>query len=82
MYQAIMIESRNQARQRLADAAGNAGANAVVAMRFDSHDLSDVMTQIVAYGDRGDHRQNVDGAARGRFRPGVGLPPTPPQGVG
>ncbi|HXH26431.1 MAG TPA: heavy metal-binding domain-containing protein [Candidatus Acidoferrum sp.] len=49
-YTRLLADSREQALQRLRDAAAAKGANAVVAMRFDSGDIGDVMNEVAAYG--------------------------------
>ncbi len=49
MTQAL-VESRNQAMQRLIEEATARGANAVLAMRFDTSELGQVWTEICAYG--------------------------------
>jgi uncharacterized protein YbjQ (UPF0145 family) len=46
----LLVESRNEARERLAREALNRGANAVVAMRFDCNEIADVMSEVAAYG--------------------------------
>lgn len=43
-------ESREEALQRLIDAAESKGANAVVAMRYDSNELFSSYQEILAYG--------------------------------
>lgn len=43
-------ESRAEAIERLAEAATAAGANAVVAMRYDSNELAGTFQEILAYG--------------------------------
>jgi uncharacterized protein YbjQ (UPF0145 family) len=43
-------ESRAEALERLSDAATQAGANAVVAMRYDSNELGGTFQEILAYG--------------------------------
>jgi uncharacterized protein YbjQ (UPF0145 family) len=43
-------ESRAEALERLSDAATAAGANAVVAMRYDSNELANTFQEILAYG--------------------------------
>lgn len=42
--------SRNEALGQLVEAARTRGGNAVVAMRFDTTELSDTLTEICAYG--------------------------------
>jgi uncharacterized protein YbjQ (UPF0145 family) len=49
-YTSLLTEARNQARERLAESARAKGANAVVGMRFDSSEIGDLMSEIVAYG--------------------------------
>ena len=46
----LAIESRNEAMHRLEQQAIAMGANAVLAMRFDSGDLMQNTNEIVAYG--------------------------------
>ena len=46
----MVTRSRNDARERLAEAALARGANAVIAMLFDSNEMADVMTEVIAYG--------------------------------
>ena len=45
-----LANSRNEAMARLSAEARNRGANAIVAMRFDTTDIGDVWTEICAYG--------------------------------
>lgn len=45
-----LMESRNEAMNRLFEAARARGGNAIVAMRFDTTELGDVWTEICAYG--------------------------------
>jgi uncharacterized protein YbjQ (UPF0145 family) len=49
-YTRLLAESRNQAVERLKDAARERGANAVLAMRFDCNSLGTVMSEVAAYG--------------------------------
>ena len=49
-YSKMLSDARNTAMGRLRDAAEQVGANAVIEMRFDSSDIGQVMTEIVAYG--------------------------------
>lgn len=49
-YTALLADSREHALVRLRQAALAKGANAVVAMRFDSGDISSVMNEVAAYG--------------------------------
>ena len=43
-------ESRDEVRERLVDAAREVGANAVLAMRFDSDEVGNGYQELVAYG--------------------------------
>jgi len=45
-----LVETRNQAMERLIEAAKARGANAVLMMRFDVTDAADVGTEVCAYG--------------------------------
>jgi uncharacterized protein YbjQ (UPF0145 family) len=49
-YTKMLADSRLQAVERLRDAATEAGANAVIAMRFDCNELGGNMTEVAAYG--------------------------------
>ncbi|MDO8213851.1 YbjQ family protein [Conexibacter sp. CPCC 206217] len=49
-YTKLLTESRNHAVERLKEAAGEHGANAVIAMRFDCNDIGNVMSEVAAYG--------------------------------
>ena len=49
-YTALLSDSREHALARLRQAAADKGANAVVAMRFDSGDIGGVMNEVAAYG--------------------------------
>jgi uncharacterized protein YbjQ (UPF0145 family) len=45
-----LINSRDEVMRRMIDEARARGANAVVAMRFDTSEMGDVWTEICAYG--------------------------------
>ncbi|GAA5015585.1 YbjQ family protein [Kitasatospora paranensis] len=45
-----LVESRNQAMERLVEQARSRGANAILMMRFDVSEAADVGTEICAYG--------------------------------
>src|SRR5881397_3293817 len=45
-----LANSRNEVMTRMTEAARERGANAVVAMRFDTSELADTWTEICAYG--------------------------------
>jgi uncharacterized protein YbjQ (UPF0145 family) len=49
-YTELLEDSRRQAIDRLVENAKLLGANAVVAMRFDSSEIGQNLTEIVAYG--------------------------------
>jgi uncharacterized protein YbjQ (UPF0145 family) len=49
-YTKLLSESREQAVARLRAAAGERGANAVLAMRFDCNEIGDIMSEVAAYG--------------------------------
>ncbi|MEV6613260.1 YbjQ family protein [Streptomyces sp. NPDC051051] len=45
-----LVQTRNEAMERLVEAAGVRGANAVLAMRFDVTTAQDAGTEVCAYG--------------------------------
>ena len=49
-YVKMMEESRNEALYRMIDHAQEMGANAVISVRYDSDEISNVMQEILAYG--------------------------------
>jgi uncharacterized protein YbjQ (UPF0145 family) len=49
-YTKLLSDSRDQAIERLMDAARAKGANAVIAMRFDCNEIGDIMSEVAAYG--------------------------------
>jgi uncharacterized protein YbjQ (UPF0145 family) len=49
-YTTLLSDSRNEAVDRLKEAARARGANAVLAMRFDCNEIADVMSEVAAYG--------------------------------
>ncbi len=49
-YTQLLDQTRGEALQRLAQHAQQLGANAVIAVSFDSSELGDVMSEILAYG--------------------------------
>jgi uncharacterized protein YbjQ (UPF0145 family) len=49
-YTKLLSESRDQATDRLKEAATQKGANAVLAMRFDCNEIGDIMSEVAAYG--------------------------------
>jgi uncharacterized protein YbjQ (UPF0145 family) len=65
-YTKLLSDSREQAVERLKDAARERGANAVIAMRFDCNEIGDIMSEVAAYGTA------VSVRRRGDFAPPVG----------
>jgi uncharacterized protein YbjQ (UPF0145 family) len=49
-YTELLEEARRHATDRMVENATAMGANAVVAMRFDSSEIGQTMSEIVAYG--------------------------------
>jgi uncharacterized protein YbjQ (UPF0145 family) len=49
-YVKMMEESRDEALYRMIDHAQEMGANAVISVRYDSDEISNVMQEILAYG--------------------------------
>ena len=49
-YTAMLEEARRHALDRMVDNATLMGANAVLMMRFDSSEIGETMSEIVAYG--------------------------------
>jgi uncharacterized protein YbjQ (UPF0145 family) len=49
-YTTLLSDSREKALERLREAAEEKGANAVLAMRFDSGDIGGIMNEVAAYG--------------------------------
>jgi uncharacterized protein YbjQ (UPF0145 family) len=49
-YTKLLSDSRDQATDRLKEAATGKGANAVLAMRFDCNEIGDIMSEVAAYG--------------------------------
>jgi len=49
-YTKLLSDSRNQAIDRLRDAARERGGNAVLAMRFDCNEIAGMMSEVAAYG--------------------------------
>jgi uncharacterized protein YbjQ (UPF0145 family) len=45
-----LYDSRNECMQRMAEDAERRGANAIVAMRFDTSEMGEMWTEICAYG--------------------------------
>jgi uncharacterized protein YbjQ (UPF0145 family) len=49
-YTSLLEDTRRQAIDRMVQNATLVGANAVISMRFDSSEMAQTMTEIVAYG--------------------------------
>lgn len=49
-YTKLLTGSRDQAVERLREAAAAKGANAVIAMRFDCNELAGIVSEVAAYG--------------------------------
>src|ERR1700730_1058292 len=49
-YNKLLTDSRNNAVERMVEAAKAKGANAVIAMRFDASEIGSIFTEVVAYG--------------------------------
>ena len=49
-YTQLLSDSREQALERLRNAARAKGANAVLAMRFDCNEIANLMSEVAAYG--------------------------------
>lgn len=46
----LLVDSRNKAMERLRQEASEKGANAILAMRFDTGDIYNIMNEVAAYG--------------------------------
>jgi uncharacterized protein YbjQ (UPF0145 family) len=60
-YTKLLADSREQAVDRLKEAAAAKGANAVIAMRFDCNEIGDIMSEVAAYGTAVTVRQTGPG---------------------
>ncbi len=49
-YTKLLSDSRDQAVDRLREAAAARGANAVIAMRFDCNEIANLISEVAAYG--------------------------------
>lgn len=49
-YTKLLSDSRTEATERMKQAAAERGANAVLAMRFDTGDIGGTMNEVAAYG--------------------------------
>lgn len=50
LYQELAETTRKEAFEALAAAAKAAGANAVIAMRYDANEMASAVTEVLAYG--------------------------------
>jgi uncharacterized protein YbjQ (UPF0145 family) len=50
VYTTLLEQVRHQAMQRLADHAKSLGANAVISIGFDTSEMGNSMTEVLAYG--------------------------------
>jgi len=46
----LLVDSRGKAMDRLREEAANKGANAILAMRYDTGDIYNIMNEVAAYG--------------------------------
>jgi uncharacterized protein YbjQ (UPF0145 family) len=46
----LLVDSRNQAMERMRQGAVDKGANAILMMRFDTGDIYNIMNEVAAYG--------------------------------
>ncbi len=49
-YTQLLEQVRHQALERLTEHARSLGANAVISVGFDASEMSDIMTEVLAYG--------------------------------
>ena len=63
----MLAQGREEAIQRLVTEAESKGANAIVAMRFDTSELGTTWTEICAYGDRKSTRLNSSHIQKSRM---------------
>jgi uncharacterized protein YbjQ (UPF0145 family) len=49
-YTKLLMDSRDEATERLREAAAARGANAVLAMRFDCNEIGNIMSEVAAHG--------------------------------
>lgn len=90
----LLHEARMQVMARMVDEALGFGANAVVAMRFDTSEIANAWTEVCAYGtavriERNDGGPPAVQAVRGMngqyvqgYGPGAGMPPGAPMQPG
>ena len=49
-YSKLLSDSRIEATERMKEAAAKKGANAIIAMRFDTSEMGNSMNEVAAYG--------------------------------
>lgn len=49
-YTKLLTDSRIEATERMKEAAAKKGANAIIAMRFDTSEIGNNMNEVAAYG--------------------------------
>ena len=81
-YTQMLEEARRHAIDRMAENAALMGANAVVAMRFDSSEIGETMSEIVAYGTAVLLEEAPDAHADPRADPGPAAAGEPAGGFG
>jgi len=70
-YTQLLSDTRDHAVARLREAALAKGANAVLAMRFDSSEIGSVMSEVAAYGTAVTMRRIVLSGASAPREPGL-----------
>lgn len=87
-YTKLVYDSRQQVMQRMWSDAVARGANAIVAMRFDTGDIGQSFSEVCAYGtaviaepiaagEAGATKQSVSVAQQAQQSPGAPPPPAP-----
>ncbi|MCA0295124.1 MAG: YbjQ family protein [Actinobacteria bacterium] len=76
-YTKLVYESRQQVMQRMWQDASSRGANAIVAMRFDTGDIGQTFTEICAYGTAV-VVEPIPGGQPGATKQSAGLTAPPP----
>src|SRR5699024_12881270 len=57
-YSELMKEAREEAKNRMTEEAENIGANAIVGMRYQTSQVMNGASEVIAYGDRKSTRLN------------------------
>ena len=68
-YTTLLTDSRNQAIERLRNAARERGGNAVFAMRFDCNEIADFMSEIAAVRNGSYRASSKDGTVANSTEP-------------